>query len=346
MERGKGHDKSLRIKFPDCVVSGDHPAVSAIFNGTSGSLKLIMKLTLDALLVLDAIDRKGSFAAAAEELFRVPSAVTYTIRKLEQELDLTLFDRTGHKAVLTAAGKKLLDDGRILLRAASQLESSVKRTATGWETELRIALSDILPLDGLLELVECFYQEHSGTRLRIVKEVLQGGWDALISDRADLAIGIPGMGPPGGGYTTVKLGTMSFDFIVPRGHPLISCRLPLSESDILNHRAVAAADSSRHLPVLTTALLSGQEVLTMPGMAEKYQAHLAGLGVGYVPSHLAARDIEQGLLEKLPVASPPPPAELYIAWSTKQHGNALQWFIDRLQTASPWNPDSWAVTTK
>ena len=45
-----------------------------------------MRLTLDALIVLDAIDRKGSFAAAAEELHRVPSAITYTVQKLEQGL--------------------------------------------------------------------------------------------------------------------------------------------------------------------------------------------------------------------------------------------------------------------
>jgi len=39
-----------------------------------------MRLSLDALLVLDAIDRKGSFAAAATELHRVPSAITYAVR--------------------------------------------------------------------------------------------------------------------------------------------------------------------------------------------------------------------------------------------------------------------------
>ncbi|MBK7332922.1 MAG: LysR family transcriptional regulator [Betaproteobacteria bacterium] len=37
--------------------------------------------SLDALAVLDAIDRRGSFAAAADELGRVPSAITYTVRR-------------------------------------------------------------------------------------------------------------------------------------------------------------------------------------------------------------------------------------------------------------------------
>ena len=55
-----------------------------------------MKLTLDGLEVLDAIDRRGSFAAAAEELHRVPSAITYSVQQMEESLDIALFDRRGH----------------------------------------------------------------------------------------------------------------------------------------------------------------------------------------------------------------------------------------------------------
>ena len=45
-----------------------------------------MKLTLETLEVLDAIDRRGSFAAAADELHRVPSAVTYSVQQAEEAL--------------------------------------------------------------------------------------------------------------------------------------------------------------------------------------------------------------------------------------------------------------------
>jgi DNA-binding transcriptional LysR family regulator len=77
-----------------------------------------MPLTLDALETLDTIARKGSFAAAAAALGKVPSALTYTVRKLEDELDVLLFDRRGSRARLTPAGQELVDEGRHLLRAA------------------------------------------------------------------------------------------------------------------------------------------------------------------------------------------------------------------------------------
>src|SRR5687767_3519247 len=67
-----------------------------------------MPLSLDALQVLDSIDRKGSFALAANELHRVPSAITYSVRQLEEGLGVELFDRAGHRAVLTEAGRELL----------------------------------------------------------------------------------------------------------------------------------------------------------------------------------------------------------------------------------------------
>ncbi|WP_320416429.1 LysR substrate-binding domain-containing protein [Candidatus Vondammii sp. HM_W22] len=295
-----------------------------------------MKLTLDALLVLDAIDHKGSFAAAAKELYRVPSAITYTIRKLEQDLDAPLFDRSGHKAELTPAGDKLLEDGRSLLRAASELEAAVKRTATGWESELRIALSDILPQCDLLCLVNEFYQENCGTQIKISREVLQGAWDTLTSGRADLTIGAPGMIPSGGGYHYEKMGSIRFLFVTTPDHPLTKLKKPLTEADILIHRAVAAADSSRNLPVLTTALLTGQQVLTVPDLETKCQAHRDGLGVGYVPEYMVHEDIISGNLTSLGVASPLPLAEIYMAWPTGEKGKALDWFIQRLREHSLW----------
>ena len=70
-------------------------------------------LTLEALRVMDAIDRRGSFAAAADELGRVPSALSYTMQKLEEELDVVLFDRSGHRTKFTNVGRMLLERGRV-----------------------------------------------------------------------------------------------------------------------------------------------------------------------------------------------------------------------------------------
>jgi len=292
-----------------------------------------MRLSLDALLVVDAIDRKGSFAAAAHELHRVPSAVTYTVQKLEQDLDVLLFDRRGHRAVLTAAGRELLTEGRHILRAAGELEAHVKRVATGWEAELRIAYDDIIPARAVLDLADRFHQQQCGTRLRISAEVFGGCWDALASGRADLVIGAPGDGPAGGGYTTRLMGEVDWVFAVAPGHPLASAPEPLTPDVILAHRAVVVADSSRNLPPRSAGLLTGQETLTVHNMAAKLLAQHMGLGVGHLPRFTA----EKAVMEKKLVIRQTDEGRLntplYLAWRSGpkfKPGRALTWWAQQL----------------
>jgi len=289
-----------------------------------------MPLTLDALTVLDAIHRRGSFAAAAEELHRVPSAISYTMQKLEQDLDTAVFDRSGHRSVLTPAGRALLEEGRHLLQAAHKLECHVKHIATGWEAELSIAVDTLIPLTALLPLVEAFYAEHDGTRLQLRREVLAGTWDALVSRRADLVIGASGDAPAGGSYATLPLGDREVVFAVAPDHPLAKRAEPLSADDILEHRAIAVADSSRQLPPRSTGLLGGQDVFTVPDMALKIEAQCLGLGVGYLPRHWIGPALAEGRLVVKQVKNPMEPVPLLAAWRDDHQGRALRWFVDRL----------------
>jgi len=111
-------------------------------------------LTPEALTMMDAIAESGSFAAAARQLGKVPSALTYSVRQLEDALDVLLFDRRSRQAVLTAAGQELLDEGRRLLEQMDAVANRVKRVATGWETQLSIAVDDAISRTTMLELCE------------------------------------------------------------------------------------------------------------------------------------------------------------------------------------------------
>ncbi len=288
-------------------------------------------ISLDALLVLDAIARRGSFAAAAEELHRVPSSVTYAIQKLEQGMAVTLFDRRGHRAHLTPAGETLLREGRDLLTMADSTTRTVRRVATGWETELRIAVSDLIPFGRVLALCDAFHAVAPETQLRLATEVLGGTWDALVSGRADLVIGAPGDGPPGGGYAVHPLGEVEFVFVVAPGHPLANAPEPLTNDLIRQHRAVAAADSSRGPPPRTVGLLPGQPVLTLPDLSMKREAQRRGMGVGYLPRHLIASDLAAGdLIAKATEDGASTRHALYYAWRTRHQGKAMVWFRQQL----------------
>jgi len=289
-----------------------------------------MKLTLESLQVLDAIDRKGSFAAAAEDLNRVPSAVTYSVRQLEDALGIELFDRSGHRAVLTDAGRELLSEGRRLLQAAADLECRVQQVAKGWESELRLAVDTVIGLDAIFALASEFYEGESGTRLRVMQEVLAGTWDALASGRADLAIGAAGDVPSGRSYATKPLGRIEMMFVAAPFHAICNEPQPLTAETILGYRAVSVADSSRLLPPRTVGLLSGQDVLTVPSMEAKAAAHIAGLGVGFLPRWIAEREGLAGTLRILAIEASRPAGESLVAWRPGQERKALKWFLKRL----------------
>ena len=295
----------------------------------------MLKLSLDALLTVDTIARRGSFAAAAKELFRVPSTISYTITKLEDDLGVQLFERFGPRVALTAAGEELLREGRYLLKAAGDLESRVRRVASGWETELTIAIDSMLSSGGLLEPLQEFYGIADQTRVRIVQEALSGTWEALLDRRADLLVGAAGEGPSGGGYTAEPLGKVSFVFVVAPGHPLARVGHPLGKAELSAHRAVSVADSARTLRARTVGLLFGQDALSVPDMRTKHQFQLAGTGFGFLPASWVRDDIARGLLVEKMVEEPKPDETLYLAWRSGEAGAALTWWKQRLRRDNP-----------
>ena len=295
-------------------------------------------LSLESLLLVDAVARRGSFAGAAEELGRAPSAVTYAARKLEEDLDALLFDRRSYRAKLTPAGEELLREGRQLLAAAEDLRRRVQRVARGWERELRIALDSVLPFARLLPLMGQFC-DAAPTRLRISHEVLGGTWESLASGRCDLAIGAAAGGSQaaqGAGWRTHRLGEMRFVFAVAPGHPLAATTTPLTAARMRTYRQIVVGDTSQRLAPRTAGLLGAADTITVPSMADKITAQAAGLGVGYVPLHLARDALARGELVIVPTESERDHGErvpLFAAWRADARGKAIDWWLARLSAA-------------
>ena len=305
-------------------------------------------LTPEALAMMDTIARTGSFAAAARELGRVPSALTYSVRQLEDALDVLLFDRRSRHARLTAAGEELLTEGRRLLAEVEAVANRVKRVAGGWETQLTIAVDEVISHLTVLELCEAFYglrpegsQGGPGTRLRLRTEVLAGTADALYSGFADLAVGISTDGPPPRGVEVLPLGEMPFVFAVAPHHPLAAPEGPIGDAELMRHRAVAVADTAQRLAPRTVNLLPGQDVFTVPSTHVKLEVQIRGLASGFLPEPMARCHVEAGRLVVKDVQRPRHAASFSYAWRAAAapqprkapQGLALQWWLAQL--ASP-----------
>jgi DNA-binding transcriptional LysR family regulator len=305
-------------------------------------------LTPEALSMIDTIARTGSFAAAARELGKVPSALTYSVRQLEEALDVLLFDRSSRVAQLTPAGAELLHEGRRLLQEIDAVASRVQRIASGWETQLAIAVEDILSIPTMFELVESFCascppgegrdgeRELPATRLRLRSDVLAGTWEALLTRQVDLAVGVSGTYDNPGDIELRPLGELSFAFCVAPHHALAAAAEPIADAELVRHRAVAVGDTAQRLTPMTVNLLPGQDVLTVPSSRAKLEAQLRGLGCGFIPEPLARPHVEAGRLVVKRTERTTPTARMSYAWRAERGplglGKALSWWLQQLES--------------
>ena len=288
-------------------------------------------LTPEALNLIDAVSRTGSMAAAARELGVVPSALTYRIRRVEDALDVLLFDRSSRQAKLTEAGKELLREGNRVLNELDAIANRVKRVATGWEPQLTLAVDSIISRSTIMELCEAFFALKPPTRLKLREEALSGTLQALTSGQADLAIGVSLETGNHQDLQTKVLGNTHFVYAVAPHHPLATAAEPITDSMMLAHRVVAVADSVQRGSGISVGLLGGQDVFTVPGMLAKLDAQMRGLGAGFLPEYLARPYISAGRLVEKKVKQKPRVVRVSYAWRATD-GKALLWWLKQLES--------------
>jgi molybdate transport repressor ModE-like protein len=294
-------------------------------------------LTPDNLALLQTVARTGSFAAAAREMGLVPSAVTYRVRQVEDALDALLFDRASRQARLTEAGAELLREGERLLGEVDAVANRVRRVATGWESQLTIAVDVALSCGIVMELAQAFFEVSPQTRLRIRDEALSGTLQSVVRGESDLALGVSL--EPGNtmGLQSRTLGELAFVFVVAPHHPLAAAPEPLGDDLLQKHRAVAVADSTQKGDGLTLGLLAGQDVYTVPTMRAKLDAQLRGLGAGFLPEPMVRPFVETGRLVAKQVRRATRVARLGYAWREAGPlgpGRGLQWWLAQLESAA------------
>ena len=291
-------------------------------------------LSLEALEVIDAIERKGSFAAAATVLNKVPSAISYTVQKLEQDLGVTLFQKEGRRAALTSAGQHLVVQGRHLLLAADELAAGTRQIATGWEPRLRIAVDTIVPLDSVLPLIADLQAAQPAIEIALSTEVLAGTWEALTESRVDLIIGGVGDAPGHKGIRCEPWRQVKHVFVATPDHPLCALDTPISLETVQQYRAVIISDTSRNSAPLSRGILNQQSVMYVPSMAAKIAAHRLGLGVGYVPQNQVKEDLDTGRLVQLGLTEPREDGPAMLGWKTSNRGQALHFLLARLRDSN------------
>lgn len=244
-------------------------------------------LSLDQLRVFDAIDEHGSFTAAAKVLRRATSALSYSVRTLEESLGLTLFDRSHHRATLTAEGRLLVAEARKVLERSAEFERAASRLREGWEPRLVFVVDGLVPLGPIMRAVRSFKELGAVTRLEVHVESVQQvrrrfyELDAnfmLSLDRVDDASERALPTPP-----------MELLLVADSSHPLVEEQRRVTRDELAQHIQVRASDSvvEGHL---------SESAFTFSDVRAQREAVLSGVGFGWLPRHLIQDEIRAGKL--------------------------------------------------
>ena len=247
------------------------------------------------------------------------------MQKLEEELDVVLFDRSGHRTKFTNVGRMLLERGRVLLEAADKLTTDAEALARGWETQLTIVAEALIPTDLLFPLVSKL-SEKANTQISLITEVLAGAWERLEQGRADIVIAPDLHFRASSEINTRKLYTIMSVYVASPDHPIHQEAEPLSEVTRVKYRGIAVADTARERPVLTVQLLDKQQRLTVSSMDDKRRALLAGLGVATMPYPMVEKDIAEGRL-RVVSAEYTREVDIIMAWRRDSMGEAKAWCL-------------------
>lgn len=297
------------------------------------SKRALEGVTIEQLRTVRAVAEAGSFSAAARALGRVQAAVSQSIDRLEAQLGVRVFDRSGRLPRLTPHGEAIVAAAAKVERGMDDLEDLVAALKRGAETTLSIVVDVMFPTASLVDFAQEFATAHPSVDLSLYTDVLSAvtahvrgkhsTWGIAIED-ADLT-----------GLDHRRIGDIRLVPVASPSHALAQRGRPLGAEGLADAVQIVLGEH-RHD---RNRASDGQGIFSartwrVVDLATKHALVLGGLGWGHMPEHLVRDDLRLGRLVELrleawgPLA---PKRALVLAW---RRGTAMgpiaRWAHERL----------------
>ncbi len=293
---------------------------------------MLGNLSLDQLRVLVAIADTGSFSAAGRDLRRVQSAISQSVATLEAIQGVALFDRSGHKPQLTAVGRVLVDQARMVLASAARFESVAAGTRNGLEPELALAIDPLVPTAPLIDSLSALSDTFPHLPVTFSTEGLGGSLRRLRSGSTALAICLllPDIPDDIAAYPLLRIAMQP---VVGSEHPLASLGRPATRGDLESHVQLVLSDPVD--PGGPAYGVAGARLWRFVDLGRRLDFLLAGFGWCRMPGHLVSAHVAQGRLVGLDIENDPTPREGLTIYAAHRRDRALgpagRWLLDRLR---------------
>jgi DNA-binding transcriptional LysR family regulator len=248
-------------------------------------------MTFEQVLVFHKIVQLGSFKAAANELHKTQPAISLSIKKLEDEMEVELFDRSSYRPELTHHGKTFLERSQRVYQGMQELEDLSLSFRKNEEPEITISIDGISPLPQLLGLFKKFNEKFPNTKLNFGFEILSQAERNVLARESHF--GVTHFISEPDALEILPITSVKMLPVVCK--ELYDEKKLKSESDLLDIEQIVIADKAGPKGQ-SFGLLDGGKKWRLSDANFKHDIILAGLGWGHLPEHTIAREVKEGKL--------------------------------------------------
>jgi DNA-binding transcriptional LysR family regulator len=252
--------------------------------------------TLHQIEVFALVAHTGSFSAAARALGRAQSAVSHAIASLEASLALTLFDRDGHKPVLTDAGRALLQDARAVTGQVERLVGRAQTLRRKVEPEVLLVVDVMFPLPPLISAIGSMLGAYPEVGLKLRSETLAAVADLVLKGEAHLGL-CPALDAMVDGLDRQEIAPVELVPVAARSHALAQAG-PLTVEHLAQHVQIVLSTRAGRAAGPDRGVFSPR-TWRVEDMPTRLALIRAGFGWANIPGHLVEEDLRSGALVAL-----------------------------------------------
>jgi DNA-binding transcriptional LysR family regulator len=271
-------------------------------------------MDLNQLEVLVAVAQQRSFSRAAETLYRTQPAISQAIRRLEQEVGESLFDRSSKDGTLTAAGRVLFDVAQQMLNLRHHAHTAVKELKDLNRGKLTISANEYT-VSYLLPIIPEFRARHPHIKIEVRRSLASRIASDILGRETEL--GILSFKPSDSAIASVAVLKDELVLIVPLDHPLarkglVSVTELAAESFIAhNVKAHYREQVNRTFEKLKTPLNISMEMPTLEAIKRLVEL---GQGVALIPRLAVHSEVSHQQLVALQVREMKPERRLHLVY--------------------------------
>lgn len=239
---------------------------------------------------------EGSVAAAARQLGRSRTTISSILNSFEDELNISLFERSGNELTPLPIAWAIKPDCVRLLQSAKQIAQRCQQQRNGVESALRIARDDALPERFWRDTMTALKQQFPLTGVAVYLAPPQQLSELVDWQSVDLAFGLAQQHEPYESLLSRQLGGLKMMMVATPQHAL--CRLPLVQDDDLQqftHITTAYLDDDMLVPQLA----GGSNYLALTQFELIREAVLTGAGWSRLPQPVIIEHLKQQELQLL-----------------------------------------------